>query len=72
VNDTSGNYVYPSPVDNYAEEVFPITAKTNTTFSYFHPSVANTVTQALTETPGKIVKNSDGTMRVYFKSGWIG
>ena len=23
-------------------------------------------------TPGEVVRNSDGTMRVYFKSGWIG
>jgi hypothetical protein len=70
--DTSTNYIHASPVDNYAEEVFPVISKTNTTFTYHHSSVANTVTQTLTETPGKIVKNSDGTMRVYFKSGWIG
>jgi hypothetical protein len=72
VTDTSGNYIHASPVDNYAEQVFPILSKTNTTFTYFH-SLANTTTSAtLSETPGKIVKNSDGTMRVYFKSGWIG
>jgi hypothetical protein len=72
VADLSGNYIHASPVDNYAEQVFPILSKTNTTFTYFH-SLANTTTSAtLSETPGKIVKNSDGTMRVYFKSGWIG
>jgi len=71
-NSATTGRVHRSPVDTYAEEVFPIISKTNTTFTYFHPSTANTVTQTLTETPGEIVKNSDGTMRVYFKSGWIG
>jgi hypothetical protein len=71
ITDTS-TYIHRSPVDIYAEEVFPIVSKTNTTFTYRHASVANTVSQTLTETPGKIVRNSDGTMRVYFKSGWIG
>jgi hypothetical protein len=142
INVNTTTRIFSSPVDNYAEEVFPIVSKTNTTFSYYHPTssyttatitgtastgnttitasntdvlyigqavsrvagaaMANTfistvinataftvVTaptgsgaitlvvsgespQTLTETPGKIVKNSDGTMRVYFKSGWIG
>jgi len=142
ISVTSTTRVFSSPVDNYAEEVFPIISKTNTNFTYYHPNLSyttatitgtastgnvtitasnttglyigqpvarvagasmadtfvNTVInataftvvtaptssgaitlvvsgespQTLTETPGKIVKNSDGTMRVYFKSGWIG
>lgn len=71
-SSTTGDYIYPSPVDVYVEEVFPIISKTNTTFTYWHPAVTNTATNTLTETPGEVVKNSDGTMRVYFKSGWIG
>jgi hypothetical protein len=30
------------------------------------------VNTILNETPGEVVRNSDGTMRVYFRSGWIG
>jgi hypothetical protein len=70
--DTSTNQIFASPVDNYAQQVFPILSKTNTTFTYFNSYVNTTSSSTLTETPGKIVKNSDGTMRVYFKSGWIG
>lgn len=136
--DTTTNQIFASKADNYAEQLFPLLSKTNTTFTYYHPAVwtltgtavasnttittsntsgfysgqpviyvsgatmantsVNTVvnataftvvtaptgsgsitftmggnfSQTLTETPGKIVKNSDGTMRVYFKSGWIG
>jgi hypothetical protein len=139
---TTTSRIHSSPVDVYAEEVHPIVSKTNTSFTYFHPSVADvssiigtassgntTITgtttnnefyigrvveqnagaamvntfitsvinttaftvntaptgsgsityslkdvtnSVLPEAPGEIVRNSDGTMRVYFKSGWIG
>lgn len=64
--------VHASPVENYAEQSFPIISKTNNTFTYFHSKTNVSNTQAVTETPGKIVKNSDGIMRVYYRSGWIG
>lgn len=139
---TTTTTIIGSPVDVYAEEVYPIVSKTNTSFTYFHPSAeilngvgtaasgnttitgtttnnefyvgrviyrnsgatmadtfitgvinatsftVNTAptssgsinyalagsvnTQITTSTPGEVVRNSDGTMRVYFKSGWIG
>jgi hypothetical protein len=140
-NITTTTRIHQSLVDTYAEEVYPIVSKTNTTFTYFHPNLrvfnasgtasagnttitgtttnsefyvgrivernsgaamansfitsvinatAFTVNTAptgsgsinyslmgssnlvLANTAGEIVRNSDGTMRVYFRSGWIG
>jgi hypothetical protein len=60
----------------YATQEFPIVSIPNNQSLTYYSKYADTVNSVsettLSNTAGEVVKNSDGTVRVYFKSGWIG
>lgn len=60
----------------YSTQEFPIVALPDdyslTYYSKYADTVNTVSTTTLSNTAGEVVKNSDGTVRVYFKSGWIG
>jgi hypothetical protein len=76
VNANVTNSVVGRYPNVYATQEFPIVSVPNNTSITYYTKYADTInTTSLTSisnTAGEVVKNSDGTVRVYFKSGWIG
>lgn len=73
---TTTHYWYPIREAAYVVEAYPVLsspAPTDYTFSYRNPNATpNVATTNVVTRSGEVVVNSDASMRVFYRSGWIG